>query len=217
MVFMGKIVCTILFVFSAVIAQCQDEQPLVMKGNELYRKQQFDKAAEEYQKAAEINAKNAKVQYNLGNALYKTKKNEAAEKAFDAAAENTKDASAKSKALYNKGVSYSRENKLNESIQSYKESLRLNSEDEEARQNLQKALNDLKKQPPPPKPKEDKKKQDKNNNKQKQKQPEQEKNNSKLNQKQVEQMLNALRQDEKKLQQDLQKKNNIGTPNAKDW
>ena len=212
---MEKIIFILVSLFVSVLARSQDEQQYLLKGNELYKKQQFDKAAEEYKKAAEVNAKNPKAQYNLGDALYKLKKPEDAEKAFDAAADNTADALAKSKALYNKGVTLSSRQKLPESIVAYKESLRLNSEDEEARQNLQKALNELKKQQQnQPKQQKQDKKQDKQQN---QKQPQQQQNNSKLNQKQVEQMLSALRKDEKKLQQDIQKKNNIGRPNTKDW
>ncbi len=216
MVLMGKIMLILLFLFITEITKAQDEQSSLIKGNELYKKQQFEKAAEEYEKAAKVNAKNPKAQYNLGDALYKSKKIEAAEKSFDASAENTKDEKAKSKALYNKGVTFSSRQKLPESIQAYKESLRLNAEDEEVRQNLQKALNELKKQQQnqQKQQKQDNKKQDKQQN---QNQPQQQKNNSKLNQKQVEQMLSALRKDEKKLQQDLQKKNSNGRSNSKDW
>lgn len=210
---MEKITLIILTLFITTIAGAQDDQSLLIKGNELYKKQQFEKAAEEYGKAAGINAKNSKVQYNLGDALYKSKKADAAEKAFDAAAENIKDEIVKSKAVYNKGVTLSSRKKLPESIQAYKEALRLNSEDEEARQNLQKALNELKKQPQQNQQKQDKKNQDKQQNQK----PQQQKNNSKLNQKQVEQMLNSLRKDEKKLQQEIQKRNNTGGANSKDW
>jgi len=76
---MGKIVLIITCLSAALFAKAQDDQSLVAKGNELYKKQQFDKAAEEYQKAADLNTKNAKAQYNLGDALYKSKKVEAAE------------------------------------------------------------------------------------------------------------------------------------------
>ncbi|MDB5248955.1 MAG: Tetratricopeptide 2 repeat-containing protein [Segetibacter sp.] len=210
---MGKIIFTILVIFLSKSVKSQEDQALIGRGNELYKKQQFEKAAEEYTKASDINAKNSTAGYNLGNALYKSKKTEAAEKAYAAAAKNAKAAAPKSKALYNKGVSLTRQNKLVESIQAYKETLRLNPVDEQARENLQKALNELKKQPPQQQPKQDKKKQ---NNQQNKKQPEPQ-NNSKLNKKQVEQMLNALRQDEKKLQQNIQKKNSTGSSNGKDW
>jgi Ca-activated chloride channel family protein len=213
MVFMGKIIFTILLSIVAVASRAQKDQQLVVQGNELYKNRQYDKAAEQYLKATDVNAKNPKALYNLGNALYKTKKTEGAEKAYEAAAETTKDPLAKSRALYNKGVTFSSQKKLQESIQTYKQTLRLNPADEQARQNLQKALNELKKQPPPPKPKEDKSKQ----NKQDKNKSDPEKNNSKLNKKQVDQMLNALRQEEKKLQQNIQQRNNTGGSNTKDW
>lgn len=214
MVLMGKIVFTICLICITLSTRAQNDESLVAKGNELYKKRQFEEAAGEYRKAADLNTKNAKAQYNLGDALYKSGKIEAAQKAFDDAAESSKDETARSKALYNKGVSLSTQKKLLESIEAYKQSLRLNATDEEARQNLQKALNELKKQSQQNQQKQKNKNQDKQQN---QKQPEQQKNNSKLNQKQVEQMLNALRKDEKKLQQDIQKRNNTGRSDSKDW
>ncbi len=192
----------------------QDEKQFISKGNIFYKQREYDKAAEEYKKATEKNDKSPVAKYNLGNALYKTKKPDEAVKAFDDAAENSKDKSFKSKAGYNKGVMYSRQNKFPESIQAYKEALRLNSQDEEARENLQKALNEMKKQQPPPSPKQNK--QNKNDNDQNQDQPKH--NNSKLKLKQAEQMLNALRQEEKKIQQNLQnKQNRSGGSSRKDW
>lgn len=214
MVFMGKIMITILLLLQSIIAISQDDKPFVMKGNELYKRQQYDKAAEEYQKAAAINNKNPRALYNLGNALYKGKKTEEAQKVYDDAAEKSKDATGKEKAVYNKGVTLTRQNKLQESIDAYKGALRLTPTDEEARQNLQKALNELKKQQQQ-QPKQDNKKQNKDKNKQNpDNQPQ---NKSKLNEKQAEQMLNALRQEEKKLQQGVQKRNNTGGANSKDW
>lgn len=197
-----------------VMAKAQDDQSLLIKGNELYKNKQYEDAAAQYKKAADINEKNPKAQYNLGNALYRTKKNADAQKAFDAAAESAKDQSIKSRALYNKGVTFSNEKKLIESIDAYKETLKLNPDDNEARENLQKALNELKKQPPP-QPKEDKKKQDQNKNNKQNNPPPQ--NKSKLNQKQAERMLNTLRQEEKRLQQNKQKKTNTGGLQEKDW
>jgi tetratricopeptide (TPR) repeat protein len=211
---MGKIKLTILFLLTGLVAICQQEKPLVVKGNELYKKQQYEKAAEEYKKATDINDKDSRAFYNLGNALYKGKKTDEAQKAYDNAAEIAKDAAGKSRSVYNKGVTLTRQSKLQESIDAYKDALRLIPTDEEARQNLQKALNELKKQQQQKQqPKQDNKKQDK----EKQNPDNQPQNKSKLNQKQVEQMLNSLRQEEKKLQQGVQKRNNTGGANSKDW
>jgi Ca-activated chloride channel homolog len=211
---MGKVSWIILLLLITAVSNAQDDQSSIIKGNQLYKNQQYDKAAAEYQKATDVNEKNTKAQYNLGDALYKSKKNSAAQKAFDAAAENAKDETFKSRAIYNKGVSLTREKKLQESIDAYKDALRLNPTDDEARDNLQKALNELKKQP---EQKQNKQNQDKNkNNNQDNKNPPPQ-NKSKLNQKQAERMLNALRQEEKKLQQDQQKKNRVSSSQDKDW
>ena len=209
---MGKINITLSLVVISLHGLGQKEQSLLYKGNELYKLQQYSLAAEQYQKAADINAKNSTTLFNLGNALYKTKNVEGAEKVYTEAAENTRQPGAKSRAYYNKGVSLSKQKKLQESITAYKQTLRLNSTDQQARENLQKALNELKKQPP---------KQGGGggggDDKDKQKQPEPEKNTSKMNQKQVEDKLDMLRKEEKRLQQFVQNKNNTGTPNSKDW
>lgn len=208
-----KAILLLLSSISCCVACAQSEKHLLVKGNQLYKSGEFEKAAGEYRKAAERNAKNAEAHFNLGNALYKAKKTDEAQKAFDAASE-TGDKSVMSKSAYNKGVVLTRENKLNESIDAYKESLRRDPLDEEARENLQKAINELKKQqPPPPEPKNNKQ-----DNKPDNKQQPPEKNKSKLTQKRAEQMLNAVRQDEKRLQQEMQKrKARTGGQPDKDW
>jgi hypothetical protein len=43
---MGKIRLTILVMLATAAAFGQEEKPLVLKGNELYKRQQYDKAAE---------------------------------------------------------------------------------------------------------------------------------------------------------------------------
>lgn len=192
----------------------QEELPSIRQGNEFYKKQQFNDAIQHYGKAIDVNGKSAQAQYNLGNALYKNKQFDEAASAFEKASVNSSDAALKSRAYYNNGVALTRQQKLEESIEMYKQALRINPQDEQARENLQKAINEKQKQPPQQRPqnqnnKDDKKEKDKNQNPKP--------NNSKLNKKQVEQMLNALRQDEKKIQQNLQKKNNTGGANSKDW
>ena len=212
---MVKIITIVSCLFCSTLF-AQKEQVTIAAGNELYKKQDYEKAAEQYEKAKQINKNNSIVNYNLGNALYKKGKNEEAEKAYDDAAENTKSAPEKSKAFYNKGVALTRQKKLPESIDAYKQSLRLNSNDQQVRENLQMALNELKKQQQQ-QPKQEPKKDDNKSKQDNQPKPQQENNNSKLNQQQVEQMLNSLRQEEKRLQQSVQKKNSQASTNAKDW
>lgn len=205
-----KFPLTISAVFLCCVLFAQDEKQSIIKGNKLYKKQDFSKAVEEYKKATEKNEKNPKAQYNLGNALYKTKQTEEAEKAFGMAEEVATEKPMKSMAGYNKGVMLTKQKKLEESIAAYKQALRYNSEDEQARENLQLALNQLKKE------QEKNQSQDKNKSKNND-QDKQPQNDSKLNKKQAEQMLNALRQEEKKLQQNQQKGQPTNRQNSKDW
>jgi Ca-activated chloride channel family protein len=173
------------------------------KGNDAYRKQEFDKAQDFYRKVLEKSPSNTTASYNLGNALYRDKKTEEAEKIFDLTAENASDKNIKADAHYNKGVTLTMQKKIAESIQEYKEALRLNPSDSLARENLQRALQEQKNQQ-----QNNKKNDQKKENKQQQK----------LNKQQIMQLLNALQEQEKLLQQKLQK-SKVPAPGQpeKDW
>ena len=127
-------------------------------------------------------------------------------------ADKTKETELRSKAYYNKGVVLSKQKKLEESIEAYKNALRQNPDDKEARENLQKALLELKKKNPP------KKKEEKENKKKQEQQQQQKQQQSKMSQKEAEQRLKLLEQKEKEVQQRLQKeKSKTGGGQAKDW
>ena len=187
---------------SQLLAQ-QSADAGIAKGNDAYRKQEFDKAQDFYRKVLEKSPSNATASYNLGNALYRDKKAEEAEKIFDLTAENASDKNIKADAHYNKGVTLTMQKKIAESIQEYKEALRLNPNDSLARENLQRALQEQKNQQ-----QNNKKNDQKKDNKQQQK----------LNKQQIMQLLNALQEQEKLLQQKLQK-SKVPAPGQpeKDW
>jgi Ca-activated chloride channel family protein len=193
----------------AVVAQHIDAH--TRTANNLYREHKFDRAQTEYEHS--VQATNDPVTiYNLGNAYFRTSKFDEATKTFDVPATNGTESSLKEKAYYNKGVSLTRQNKLEESIQAYKSALILDPTDNDARINLQKALLELKKrQPPEDKKKDDERKKNKNNQ-----QPQQPKSN--LTKKQVEQLLKALQQREQQVQQKMQNnKNRTAGQQEKDW
>ncbi|HEU0063822.1 MAG TPA: tetratricopeptide repeat protein, partial [Flavisolibacter sp.] len=113
-------------------------------------------------------------------------------------AEDTKEPALKSAAYYNQGVAYTKSKELEKSIDSYKKALLFNPNDQEARENLQKALLELKQ----------KQQQKKNQDKQK----------PKMNNKDAEQKLKMLEQKEKNLQQRLQNQNKQkGGGQREDW
>ncbi|MBS1510722.1 MAG: VWA domain-containing protein [Bacteroidetes bacterium] len=212
-----------LIVLIPAFANAQNEKQLIKKGNDAYKKNEFDKAQEQYQKAAEKDPSNATAQFNLGNALYKNKKTTDATNAYNNAATHLTDKTEKANALYNKGVVLQNDKKLQECITAYKDALKLNPNDDDTRQNLQKAMQQLKQQQQQNN-KQQKKPKENEKQKNKQKQKDDEQNNQpkpqqpKITRKDAEEKLKALLQQEKNLQDKLRKVN-ASSPNhpEKDW
>lgn len=202
-----KFIILLVFISSYSFGQSAETEKIIQAGNDYYKQQQYDLAATEYQKAIEKNPSDNMAKYNLASALYKKREQEEAVKKFTEIANTTKETELKAKSFYNKGAVLSQQKKLEESIDAYKNALRQNPNDKEARENLQKALLELKKKNPPRK-QDNKKKQD-----QQKKKPE-----PRMSRKEAEQRLKLLEQKEKEVQQRLQKeKSKTGGGQAKDW
>jgi tetratricopeptide (TPR) repeat protein len=184
----------------------QDVNKTIKAGNDAYKKGDYKDAASLYKTALTKDSKNVFAKFNLGNALDKQNDPIDAEKYYDEIASSSTDASLKAKSFYNKGVAEAQQQKLPEAIESFKQALLLTPEDDDARENLQKAINDLKKQQQQQQPQQ-------NKNKQKQ-QPQQK--NKMPNPQMMEQKFNELRDKEKQLQKMLQQKTNQSQPD-KDW
>ena len=202
----------------------QNEKALIKKGNDAYEKKEYENAITNYKQATEKSPANATAQYNLGNALYKNKKTDEAVQAFDNAIENAESKEDKSKSFYNKGVVLQNNHKLPECIEAYKKALKLNQQDEDARQNLQKALQQQKQEEQKKDNKEQKKPKEDKKQKEKEKQKEEEQNKqpkpqpSKLTKQDAEEKLKALLQQEKNLQDRLRKVNTATSSKPeKDW
>lgn len=211
-----KVAAIIIFLLASLPGSAQKENELIKQGNEAYKKSDYNKAATDYSAAAGQNANNPIAQYNLGNALYKSDKKEDAIKAYDQASSQLNNASEKSNALYNKGVVYQNDKKLPECIEAYKEALKLAPDNEDARQNLQKALQQQQQQQQ--KNNQDKKKQDNNQQKKEKKEEEPKPQPSKLTKQDADNKLKALMQQEKNLQDKLHKVNAAAVNKPeKDW
>ncbi len=188
-------------------AQEQEMERAIQRGNELYKQQQYQQAEAAYDEVLKKDPNNSTAKYNRALALQKQGKPEDAIKVFNDVAFKTDDRQLKSKAYYNKGAILSGQKNLEESIEAYKDALRQNPDDKEARENLQKALLELKKKTPK---KDDKQK--------KQQQNQQQKPQPKMNQKEAEQRLKLLEQKEREVQERLQKeKSKSGGGQPKDW
>ncbi len=228
---------------SASRLQAQTVRSAVRDGNRAYEKGKYSDAEVEYKKALEKDAKSHAGLFNLGDALYKQQRYDEAMREYNNAASSTRDRENKGNSYYNLGNSLFRANKLQESIEAYKQALRTNPDDEDARYNLQLALDRLKQQQQQNKNQQKNQKdqqqnkqqnqdqkQNQNQNQQQQQQQQQPQNQStKQDQTRTQQMKNqmpkeeadrileALRNSEKQIQKELRKRPAAKVRVEKDW
>jgi Ca-activated chloride channel family protein len=187
-------------------AMAQDTDRIIQKGNESYKRKDYPMAEAAYNEVLSQDPNNNTAKYNKAAALYRQTKSDESIKVLEDLAFKTEETGIRAQSYYNKGAILSAQKKLEESIEAYKNALRQNPTDKEARENLQKALLELKKKNPP-------KKDDK-----KQQQKQQQKPQPKMNQKEAEQRLKLLEQKEREVQERLQKeKSKTGGGQPKDW
>ena len=201
-----KFFATILIFLSAVVGNAQPANNYIQKGNEAYRNNDFNTAIENYKNALRKDPGNNTARFNLANALQKQNQINEAQKKYNEVIEKTSINSLKAESNYNKALAYVKQKDLLQAISSFKESLRENPSDDDARENLQKALNELKKQQQQNQPQ---------NKNQQQPNPKQQKQPP-LNKEMMQQKFNELRNQEKQLQQKLQNKSSTTQPD-KDW
>lgn len=177
----------------------QSVEANILSGNNYYRQGQYEMAEKEYREALKGDPSNVIAQQNLGNALHRQKKSKEAIETYNNVSANAENKNVRSVAFYNSGAVYSRQKDLEGSIEAYKNSLRLNPDDKETRENLQKALLEL-------------------NQKQHQQNPDQQQKpqSSSMSQKEAEKKLDQLEEKEKKIQQRIQNQKG-GTPQPNDW
>ena len=128
----------IVFLFAALGASAQDmpERSEVRRGNRQYNKGNYEKSIERYVRALEAAPESFEARYNLGNALYKAERFDKAEQTMrQAAADTLRTDDERAQAFYNLGNAQFKQQKYKEALESYKQSLRLNPSDQEAKYN----------------------------------------------------------------------------------
>jgi Ca-activated chloride channel family protein len=222
-------------------ANAQSTRDLVNDGVELYNEQKFADAEVNFKKGTETNPQNFEAKFNLGDAYYKQQRYDEAMKSFQSAFVDAKNELEKSKLYYNIGNSLLKSQKIKESIGAYKEALKLNPNDEQAKYNLSYALNMLKNpnqdQQQNKNQDQNKDQQDQNNDQQdqnqqnqdqqqqqqdqqqqdQQQQQSQEQKEQELTKQEAEKILNALKENEKDLQKQLRKIKGQKVKTEKDW
>ena len=130
------ILTALLLTAGTVSAQRMPERASVRRGNRLYNKGSYESSIERYRKAIEQAPGLYEATYDLGNALYKAEQFEQAEQVLaQAAADTLRTENERAEAFYNLGNAQFRQQKYREALESYKQSLRLNPVDREAKYN----------------------------------------------------------------------------------
>jgi tetratricopeptide (TPR) repeat protein len=215
----------------------QADRKLIREGNREYGKEKYSESEISYRKALDKNKESADAVFNTGDALYRQKKYEDAGKQFLQNHDMNDDKKKKSASLYNLGNSLLMANKVQESIDAYKGSLKIDPDNLETKYNLAYAQDLLKQQQEQQqqqqqqnnqdKQNQDNNKEDKNQDQQDKKDQEQQEQEQQQQQQQqqgiskedAERLLNALANDEKNIQEKvkLAKAQKARVRSVKNW
>lgn len=231
----------ILMIFLGLVtAYSQNERKFVRSGNRYFLDavrdttkldtSKFSKAETEYRKALNKKPGNSKWDFNLADALYKQMHFDQAEQKFNELSKELETPEEGARALHNLGNSQLMQQKIDESIESYKEALRKNPDDLDTKYNLayakmlkknqqqqqqqQQQNKDQKQNQDQQKNQDQKNQQDQQKNKQNQQQQQdkqqqnqqqQQQQQNKISRQDAEQLLQALQNDEREIQEKVKK------------
>lgn len=192
-----KTTITLLFLLIFNCAGAQKGNSNISKGNDYYRTSQFDLAEKYYRAALTKEPQNITAAFNLANALHSQKRYAEAIGVLKTIKAGTGPEAMQAAIHYNTGVAHTKERDLEASIESYKAALRLTPDDQQARENLQKALLELKKE---------------------QQQKSQQQQRSAMSQSEAQRQLQQLQEKEKRLQDRMNRNSSRqGNGMEKDW
>ena len=141
-----KLLFILSFLTFSSLLSAQADRKLIREGNRDYLKGKYAESELAYRKASDRNNKSLDARFNTGDALYKQNKFEEAAKIFTENAGSTVDKKKKADSFYNLGNSLLNSKKLPESIEAYKNSLKLDPSNAQAKYNLAYAQDQLKQQ-----------------------------------------------------------------------
>lgn len=209
-----------------LLLQAQTAKRDIRHGNLLMRDSLPAEADVWYRRALQREPNNPYASLNLGLALLMQQKKTEAHDLFKVATRTATTPKLKNKAYYNAGVALQNAEKLDEAIEAYKEALRLDPKDEEARYNLalckrKKQQND-KKQNNNPKPKQGQGQGQAQNNPSgqgdSQEQQSQVAKKGQMDKEEADRLLNISRQQDREIQERLKKQGKpTSNSKAKPW
>ena len=135
-----RLISTLLICFPISLLCCgflDTTTSLNQKGNKNYNEKRYETALEAYRKAQIKNPDLPEVRYNLGTTLYQLDQFQEAETQLQQALANAKTNELKATAWYNFGNTQYRLGQFDKATESYKEALKLNPNDKDAKFNLE--------------------------------------------------------------------------------
>ncbi len=140
-----KSILLILYITIGISVNAQVEKRIIRMGNADYKRGKFQEAEKEYRKALGSDPSSDDATYNLANSLYKQKQFDAAAREYEQLVGKETDKEKLGRYYYNLGNTLYQNEKYEESVQAYKNALRNNPKDLDAKHNLQMALKMLSK------------------------------------------------------------------------
>lgn len=211
------------------------------EANEAYRNGEYEKAVELYRQAIDSDPDNARLYFNLGNALAKTGQSEEAVRTFEKYKSMTDDPAEKARADYNMGNIYTDGQQWDRALDYYRNALRYRNGDADAKHNYELAMRKQREQQQQQQNqqqgqnqnnqqqnRQDRQQQNQNQQNQQQNQEQQEqqqqnqqqrRQNSQISKAEAEKILQALEQKERDLLKEFKKQKTESSTNSneKDW
>ena len=242
-----KIKLSISLLFLVICAHAQNPNKLIRQGNNAYADSSYTTAEKSYREALAGNQDAFNAAFNLADAIYKQENYSEASTLFQGLTEKAESKEEKAMAYHNLGNSLLKEQKIDESIEAFKNALRNNPSDKDTKHNLAYAQRmkqeqeqeqnqeekeeekqeeeQQEQQQEEQEQKKEKEEQQEGNNQNQEQQPQEEQkpkeaqNPDQISKEEAEKMLDALQRQEKELQEDLQKKKAKGVKLKieKDW
>ena len=129
-------VAMLLLVCGEVSAQMMKERGLVRKGNRQFKREQFEKSVDSYQRALQHDSTSFEAKYDLASALYRTERYDKAEKTLlGIVNDTTRTELERGEVAYNLGNTQFAQQKYKEALSSYRQAMRCNPDDEDAKFN----------------------------------------------------------------------------------
>ena len=197
-----------IFIFCCFLSFCLSQD----KGLEFYQNQEYDEAKGYYEKILLERGDNAQAHFGLGASSYQQGDIEVAKEGFQESLK-TSDNNLRSKAFYNLGNTFYKNNKTNEALSFYRKALELNPNDKDALFNYE-YLKYQKK--PPEKDKDNQEQKDQEQKDQEQKEEEQKEEQKEEEKKEEEEQKEEEQQEEEKQEEEQQEEEQQGQEKQQD-